>query len=127
MTTPDIAAILAQHAAWVRGEEGGARADLRWADLSGADLLGANLRRADMRGADLLGADLRRADLSGADLLGANLRRADMRGAYLRGADLRGANMKGAKGAFGAATTDTEPTTSDDDGETMPCSPHTGP
>ena len=53
-----------------------------------ADLDGANLRGANLRGADLDGANLRGADLRGADLDGANLRGADLRVAYLRGADL---------------------------------------
>ena len=43
----------------------------------------ANLRGADLRGADLYGADLREADL-----YGANLRGADLYGANLYGADL---------------------------------------
>lgn len=34
------------------------RADLREANLRGADLTGANLRRANLRGADLAGANL---------------------------------------------------------------------
>ena len=38
-------------------------ADLREADLRGANLTGADLREADLRGADLTGADLRGADL----------------------------------------------------------------
>ena len=46
-------------------------ADLRSADLSGANLRSADLRRADLSGADLYRADLRRANLSGADLSGA--------------------------------------------------------
>ncbi|MDY7383450.1 pentapeptide repeat-containing protein [Acinetobacter baumannii] len=48
-----------------------ADADLRGADLYGADLRGANLRGADLYGADLRGANLRGADLYGADLRGA--------------------------------------------------------
>ena len=71
-------------------------ADLRGADLRGADLYGANLRGADLRGADLYGADLRGADLYGADLRGADLGGADLRGADLYGANLRGANLGGA-------------------------------
>lgn len=55
--------ILQRHAKFLANEEGGERADLRWANLSGANLRGANLR-----GADLSGADLSEADLSGADL-----------------------------------------------------------
>ena len=63
----DIKKILSEHSKWINGD-GGERADLRWASLSGADLSGANLS-----GADLSGADLRRADLSVADLRRANL------------------------------------------------------
>ena len=69
------------------------KADLRGANLRGADLYGANLR-----GANLYGADLRGADLRGANLYGANLRGADLRGANLYGADLRGADLYGADG-----------------------------
>ncbi len=71
------------------------------ADLRGADLSGANLSDAYLRGADLSGANLRGADLSYADLRGANLSDADLRGAdlsyaNLHGADLRGANLSDA-------------------------------
>jgi hypothetical protein len=66
------------------------------ADLRGADLCGANMYRADLRGADLCGANLRGADLCGADLCGANMYRADLRGADLCGANLRWANLRGA-------------------------------
>ena len=70
--------ILKLHKMWVNKEAGGQRAD-----LSGADLRGADLSHAD-----LSGADLHYADLSHADLSGANLRRADLSHADLRGADL---------------------------------------
>ena len=71
-------------------------ADLRGADLYGANLHGANLRGADLCGANLHGANLYDADLRGADLYGANLHGADLRGADLRGANLYGANLHGA-------------------------------
>ena len=98
---------LAAHELWLRDDSRGAKADLRWADLSGADLRWAdlseaNLRRADLSGANLSRANLRwanlrwanlsRADLSGADLSGANLSRANLSGANLSGANLSGAN-----------------------------------
>jgi hypothetical protein len=73
-------------------------ANLRGADLSCADLYGANLRGADLYGANLRGADLSCADLYGADLRGANLSGANLCGANLRGANLRGAKLCGAKG-----------------------------
>ena len=49
---------------------------------------GANLRDADLRGANLGGADLRDANLRDANLGGADLRDANLGGADLRGADL---------------------------------------
>jgi len=71
-------------------------ANLRGANLGGANLRGANLRGANLGGANLRGADLRGADLVGANLGGANLRGADLRHANLGGADLRGADLGGA-------------------------------
>ena len=53
----------------------------------------ANLTHANLRGADLPGANLRSADLTGADLTGADLTGANLRGAYLTGANLRGARL----------------------------------
>jgi uncharacterized protein YjbI with pentapeptide repeats len=71
-------------------------ADLRNADLGDADLGGADLRNADLGDANLIGAYLRGAYLGGADLRGADLQGADLGGAYLRNAYLRGADLGGA-------------------------------
>lgn len=83
----DINEILRQHQRWLKtnGSEG-ARANLSEANLSGANLSWANLSEADLRGADLSWANLRMADLSWADLSWA-----DLRGANLSEADLSGA------------------------------------
>ena len=54
------------------------------ANLRCADLTGANLRDANLTGADLRGANLRDADLTDANLTDA----------YLRGADLTDANLE---------------------------------
>ncbi len=93
MNTDELKTILEQHKLWLE-DEGGARANLRWAYLRGADLQRANLRGADLRGADLRGADLQCANLRGANLRGADLRGADPQDADLRGADLRGADLQ---------------------------------
>ena len=87
-TTDELQAILALHAKWVRGEQGGKRANLYRANLSGANLYRANLYGANLSGANLSGAYLYRADLYGANLSGA-----DLTGADLSGADLSGANF----------------------------------
>ena len=92
MTPTELAAVIEDHRLWLAGK-GGKRAILRGADLSYADLVGADLRGADLRYADLVGADLRGADLSYANLSGADLRGADLRNADLRYADLSYASL----------------------------------
>lgn len=88
MKANELKKILELHAKWLNGEEGGERADLRWADLRHA-----NLRYADLSGANLSHADLSHARLGGADLSGANLRWATLIGADLRAADLGEADL----------------------------------
>ena len=63
------------------------------ADLRGADLRGADHSGRDLRGARLDGADLTDANLRGADLSGASFRRARLTGAALGGARLVGATL----------------------------------
>ena len=101
MKQEELNIILEKHKKWINNEEGGERADLRGANLSGANLSDADLRCANLSGANLSDADLRcanlsGADLSGADLSGADLRYADLSGANLSGANLRYANLSGA-------------------------------
>ena len=67
------------------------------ADLSNADLSGANLI-----GADLSDANLFSAGLSEANLIGADLSRANLSEANLNGADLENANLSGADGITNA-------------------------
>jgi len=92
----DLKRILDLHGKWLRGEDGGERADLVSADLVSADLRHADLRSADLWSADLVSADLVSADLRYADLRYADLRSADLRSADLRYADLRYADLRSA-------------------------------
>ena len=63
-TQDQLAAILADHRAWLAGEKGiEARAVLTGAVLTGADIRSADLTGADLRSADLTGADLRSATM----------------------------------------------------------------
>jgi hypothetical protein len=87
--------VLELHRKWLEGE-GGVRAVLVNADLTGAVLVNADLTGANLTGANLTGANLTGADLKGADLKGANLTGADLTGADLVNADLTGANLTGA-------------------------------
>ncbi|MFF3581755.1 caspase, EACC1-associated type [Streptomyces mirabilis] len=63
-------------------------------DLRGKQLLGVDLSGADLRRANLENADLRRSSLVGANLTGANLNHADLDDADLREADLTGASTE---------------------------------
>ena len=85
--------ILDKHLKWLRGEDGGERADLSWANLSRADLSRANLSRANLSWANLSWANLSGANLSRANLSRANLSRADLSWANLSRANLSGANL----------------------------------
>ena len=88
MTKEKLNEILTAHTLWLQNEDGGRRADLCGANLSGADLSGAHLSWANLSGADLSGANLCEADLRRANLSGADLRRANLSGADLSGANL---------------------------------------
>jgi hypothetical protein len=88
MTSEEIKKVLDLHKKWLNNEDGGERANLRWADLSCVNLSGAKLR-----GADLRETTLRLADLRWADLRETTLRLADLRGVNLTRADLRGADL----------------------------------
>jgi hypothetical protein len=93
MKRDELNTILDKHAKWLRGEDGGNRANLCDADLSSANLCGAGLRSANLCDADLSSANLCGADLSYADLCDADLSSANLCGANLCGAGLRSANL----------------------------------
>ena len=92
----DFIDILEKHAAWLRGEPEGVKANLSRADLSKADLSRADLSEADLSKADLPKADLSEANLSGADLSETNLSETNLSGADLSEADLSEADLSGA-------------------------------
>jgi len=83
--------ILRNHARWLEDKRFGIREleQLHGAQLRGAQLQGAQLHGADLQDADLQGAQLHGADLRDADLWGAQLRGVCLQGARLQGADLR--------------------------------------
>ena len=90
----ELEVFLRKHKLWLEGKPDGERANLTGADLTGANLYGANLTGADLTGAyltraNLYGAYLTGAYLTGANLYGANLTGADLTGAYLYGAYLK--------------------------------------
>lgn len=83
--------ILHLHAAWVRNDPAGVRADLTGADLHGVDLQRAILYKADLQEATLDGCNLEGAILTHANLTGATFREANLPHARLDKAIARGA------------------------------------
>ncbi len=75
------------------------KADLKGANLEGADFQGVILWRANLEGANLKNALLLETNLRFANMQGANLEGADMRRANLRFTDLRKANLYDATSA----------------------------
>ena len=77
------------------------RVNLRYADLSGADLrevdfTGGSLEYAVFRGANLEGANFRQAYLRRTDFKGANLKDANFEDAHILEADFKDADLEGA-------------------------------
>lgn len=106
MTESELKEVLCLHKMWLDGEAGGKRANLSNANLHGADLSYTNLRDANLSNTDLSNANLTRTDLCGANMVCANLSNAnllcanlsytDLNCANLCNADLSSANMNGA-------------------------------
>ena len=107
MTQNELDKILKLHEKWLYGEKDGRRANLSYANLTGADLTGADLSYANLTGANLTGADLTDVNLTGANLTYINLTGADLTGVNLSYANLTSANLKGAKlkGVYADETT----------------------
>lgn len=84
--------ILEEHELWLK-DEGGKRADLKFADLSGVNLKDVNLRYADLRYTNLSNVNLRYANLRYTDFRNAYLGHADLKFADLEYADLRHADL----------------------------------
>ena len=90
---------LASHREWAESHGlSGTRADLSCAELEGADLISVNLRMADLHDANLRAADMLLADLRDACLVRADLEESCLVGANLEGANLEGASLETAMG-----------------------------
>lgn len=106
VTQRELDDIIQKHATFLKGIRGGARAILKFKDLSHLDFHGCNLSQGDFTGSLLNSADLSRGifkgvsffacDMRNANLEHADFSRADFRGAYVAGANLTGADLKSA-------------------------------
>ncbi|QQG36168.1 MAG: pentapeptide repeat-containing protein [Micavibrio aeruginosavorus] len=106
ITQRELDDIITKHTTFLKGIRGGARAVLKFKDLSHLDFHGGNLSQGDFTGSVLNSANLSHGtfkgvsffacDLRNANLEKADFSRADFRGAYVAGANLEGANLKSA-------------------------------
>ena len=91
MTKEELSTIIENHQHWLHRDcEGWERMK---ANLSGVNLVEANLRYVDLSYADFKDADLRYASLDYISLIGADLTNANLRGASLIHTDLESANL----------------------------------
>lgn len=106
VTQRELDDIIKKHTTFLKGIRGGARAILKFKDLSHLDFRGCNLSQGDFTGSLLNSANLAHGtfkgvsffacDMRNANLEQADFSRADFRGAYVAGANLTGADMKSA-------------------------------
>jgi len=93
-----------KHMTFLKGVRGGARAVMKFKDLSGLHFRGGDLSQADFTGSVMVGAVLTKGtfkgvsffacDMRNANLENGNFSRADFRGAYVAGANLTGADLE---------------------------------
>ena len=78
LTVEQIAEIIESHGKWLRGEEGGKRADFSFKDCRDANFVGANCR-----GANFVGANCRGANFEGARIWSTNLSETNLDGRWV--------------------------------------------
>ena len=98
-TEEELKKIIENHQHWIKEDCYGwedMRANLKYANLEGADFRGVNLKYANLYGANLYDANLKDANLELANLYGANLEEANLYGANLEEANLECVSLEGA-------------------------------
>lgn len=106
ITQSQLDDIIKKHSTFIKGIRGGARAVVKFKDMSDLDFRKADLSQADFTGSILVGANLTGGNYKGVSFFACDLRnaslenacfsRADFRGAFVAGANLTGADLKGA-------------------------------
>ncbi|MEE2566092.1 pentapeptide repeat-containing protein [Hyphobacterium marinum] len=91
-----MAALLTAHEKYLRGDGGGRRLAMKFADLSGFTFQNRNFSQAELSGSTMTGAKLAASKFVGTSLFCCNLTEADLRAVDFRRADLRGVILKGA-------------------------------
>ena len=105
-TQEELEDAIEKHKMYLKGQRGGARAVIKYRNLSGLDFNQCDLSHADFTGSALISANLSHCkfeaacffacDLRNSDLRHTGFNRADFRGAYVAGANLTGADLANA-------------------------------
>ena len=96
LTVEQIAEIIESHGKWLRGEDGGERADFSFKDCRGANFEDANFEDANCRDANFVGANCRGANFEGANCRGANFEGAkELNNAQIWDTNLGGTTLDG--------------------------------
>jgi len=106
LSQEELDQIIKLHGLYMKGHHGGARAVIKFRNLSGLSFRNQDLSHADFTGSCLIGVDMSNGkfvsatffacDLRRANLEHASFVRADFRGAFVAGANLKGADLKSA-------------------------------
>lgn len=106
LTQQELDDIVRKHEIYLKGQNGGARAIIKFKNLSGLSLSGRDLSHADFTGSCFIGANLSSGTFTSATFFACDMRRAnlenacfvraDFRGAFVAGANLTGADLKSA-------------------------------
>ncbi len=106
LTQEELNDIIRLHAIYLSGKNGGARAQVKFKNLSGLTLSRQDMSHADFTGSCFIGADLSGGNFTSATFFACDMRRSnlenacfircDFRGAFVAGANLNGADMKSA-------------------------------
>ncbi len=106
ITQSQLDDIIKKHNTFIKGIRGGARAVVKFKDMSDLDFRRADLAQADFTGSILINSNLSGGNFKGVSFFACDLRnaklenacfsRADMRGAFVAGANLTGSDLKDA-------------------------------
>lgn len=106
MSQNELDVVIKKHKMYLEGDTGGARAVVKFRNLSGLTLKGKNLSHADFTGSCFIGSDLSHSDFTSTTFFACDMRRAnleeskfiraDFRGAFVAGANLKNADLKSA-------------------------------
>jgi uncharacterized protein YjbI with pentapeptide repeats len=97
LTQSELDEIIRKHLKFISGIRGGARAIIKFKDISGLTFRKADLSQSDFTGSVLVGCDMSYGNFKGVSFFACDLRGANLEHACFARADLRGATVVGAK------------------------------